>query len=65
MMNYVCAKDCPERSPTCHCTCQKYLTAQAKHNAEREKRNAQKRLEAGITESEMKLYRKYEKRRNK
>lgn len=65
MMNYVCEKNCAGRSPTCHCTCEKYLKARERHNAELKKINAEKSVAAGITESQKKLYHKYERRKNK
>ena len=40
-----CAPDCPERSPTCHATCEKYKAASEKNRKVNEERARQHRAE--------------------
>ena len=40
-----CTPDCPERSATCHATCQKYAEASAAHRAEQARIRLEKERE--------------------
>ena len=44
MSKWVCKRDCPRRSPTCHASCPEYLEYAAENERIRQKRAAEQRL---------------------
>ena len=55
-MKVPCAKDCPDRSATCHCTCKKYLDFVKEHKLAKEKKYKDDDVTYALVDIKKRLY---------
>ena len=58
-----CVRECPDRSPTCHGTCEKYTEWRKQHNRELEERHYLQSLQR--TRGKEKRFERYKRRKSR